>query len=54
MNTKEYFDDNHYETDMLRVEDEVDPHDTVSGPLDDRQYEESDFVVDPELSSTNL
>jgi len=54
MTTRHYLDSNHYETEMLRPEDTLDPHETVGGLPDDRMENEPDFEVDPELSSTNL
>jgi len=49
-----HLDSNHYETEMLRPEDTIDPHETVGGVLDDRMLQEGDFEVDPDLSCTNL
>lgn len=49
-----HLDSNHYETEMLRAEDTIDPHETVCGLPDDRMLDEAEFEVNPELSSTNL
>lgn len=54
MAEQDYLDSNHYETEMLRPEDDIDPHQTVDGLPDDRMNTDSDFEVNPELSSTNL